>query len=115
MSFQADQITSSDNQRRKSLRWTYADLPRHYADLIWVVPCVGGIDYPVDERAEPMSVTILGVVYEVHVQYHKLRNITYVLLDAPVFRQQTKSEPYPARMDDMTSAIYYSACVFPWV
>ncbi len=45
----------------------------------------------------------------VSVQYHTLRNITYVLLDAPVFRQQTKSEPYPARMDDMISAIYYSA------
>ncbi|KAI9741677.1 MAG: Cell wall alpha-1,3-glucan synthase ags1 [Cirrosporium novae-zelandiae] len=80
-----------------------------HQDLIWVVPCVGGIDYPVDEQAEPMSVTILGNPYEVQVQYHTLRNITYVLLDAPVFRQQSKSEPYPARMDDLDSAIYYSA------
>lgn len=80
-----------------------------HQDLIWVVPCVGGVDYPVDTEAEPMTVTIMNVNYEVKVQYHKLRNITYVLLDAPVFRQQTKSEPYPARMDDMTSAIYYSA------
>ena len=80
-----------------------------HQDLIWIVPCVGGVDYPEDEKADPMNVTILGVSYEVNVQYHKLRNITYVLLDAPVFRQQTKSEPYPARMDDMTSAIYYSA------
>lgn len=80
-----------------------------HQDLIWVVPCVGGIDYPTDTPAEPMNVVIMGQTYEVKVQYHVLRNITYVLLDAPVFRQQTKSEPYPARMDDMTSAIYYSA------
>ncbi|PYH89079.1 alpha-1,3-glucan synthase [Aspergillus ellipticus CBS 707.79] len=80
-----------------------------HQDLIWVVPCVGGVDYPVDTPAEPMNVTILGNSYEVQVQYHVLNNITYVLLDAPVFRQQSKSEPYPARMDDLNSAIYYSA------
>jgi alpha-1,3-glucan synthase len=80
-----------------------------HQDLIWVVPCVGGVDYPEDQRAEPMTVTVLGNPYEVQVQYHVLRNITYVLLDAPVFRQQSKSEPYPPRMDDLDSAIYYSA------
>ncbi|KAI5785864.1 alpha-1,3-glucan synthase [Geopyxis carbonaria] len=80
-----------------------------HQDLIWVVPCVGGIDYPVDRPAEPMVVTILGNAYTVDVQYHVLRNITYVLLDAPVFRAQTKTEPYPPRMDDLHSAIYYSA------
>ncbi|KAK3670004.1 Cell wall alpha-1,3-glucan synthase ags1 [Recurvomyces mirabilis] len=80
-----------------------------HQDLIWVVPCVDGVEYPEDEKADPMAATILGVTYEVNVQYHKLRNITYILLDAPIFRQQTKSEPYPARMDDLTSAIYYSA------
>ncbi|TID22987.1 glycosyltransferase family 5 protein [Venturia nashicola] len=31
-----------------------------HQDLIWVVPCVGGIDYPVDTPGEPMVVTILG-------------------------------------------------------
>lgn len=56
-----------------------------------------------------MVVTILGNPYEVQVQYHQLNNITYVLLDAPVFRKQTKTEPYPPRMDDLDSAIYYSA------
>lgn len=80
-----------------------------HQDLIWVVPCVGGVDYPLDKSAESMFVTILGNSYEVKVQYHYLRNITYVLLDAPVFRQQSMAEPYPARMDDMDSAIYYSA------
>lgn len=80
-----------------------------HQDLIWVVPCVGGVDYPVDQAAEPMTVTILGSAYQVQVQYHVLKNITYVLLDAPVFRQQSKTEPYPARMDDLDSAVYYSA------
>jgi alpha-1,3-glucan synthase len=49
-------------------------------DLIWVVPCVGGIEYPIDQVAEPMTVTILEKEYEVQVQYHKLRNITYGML-----------------------------------
>ena len=80
-----------------------------HQNLIWVVPCVGGIEYPTDTPAEPFLVTIMGATYEISVQYHKLRNITFVLLDAPVFRKQTKSEPYPARMDDIESAVYYSA------
>lgn len=80
-----------------------------HQDLIWVIPCVGGVEYPVDKPAESMFVMILGNSYEIKIQYHYLRNITYVLLDAPVFRQQTVAEPYPARMDDMDSAIYYSA------
>ena len=81
-------------------------------NLIWVVPCVGGIEYPEsedEEHAEPMEITILGIAYQVRVQTHVLRNIKYVLLDAPVFRKQTKAEPYPPRMDDIESAIYYSA------
>jgi alpha-1,3-glucan synthase len=80
-----------------------------HQDLIWVVPCVGGVDYPEDESADPMEVTILNELYEVKVQYHTLRNIKYVLLDSPVFRKQTKTEPYPPRMDDLSSAVYYSA------
>lgn len=80
-----------------------------HQDLIWVVPCVGGVHYPVDYQAEPMRIVILGEERIVQVYYHKLRNITYVCLDAPIFRSQSKSEPYPARMDDIESAIYYSA------
>jgi alpha-1,3-glucan synthase len=80
-----------------------------HQDLIWVVPCVGGIDYPVDQRAEPMYVPIMGKQYEIEVQYHQVGNITYVLLDAPIFRTQSKTDPYPPRMDDIESAIYYSA------
>lgn len=80
-----------------------------HQNLIWVVPCVGGIEYPVDTVGEPMVVTINKARYIVKVQYHQVRNITFVLLDAPVFRAQTKADPYPARMDDIESAIYYSA------
>ncbi|KAK7732518.1 hypothetical protein SLS53_008403 [Cytospora paraplurivora] len=80
-----------------------------HQNLIWVVPCVGGIDYPTDCVAEPMVVTINNAQYVVNVQYHMLRNITFVLLDAPIFRAQTVADPYPARMDDIESAIYYSA------
>ena len=80
-----------------------------HQDLIWVIPCVQGVDYPIDTPVESMFITILDKQYEIQVQLHVLRNITYVLLDAPIFRQQSKSEPYPARMDDLESAIYYSA------
>jgi alpha-1,3-glucan synthase len=82
-----------------------------HQDLIWVVPCVGDIDYPdvPEEQAEPMTVDILDAPYQVLVNYHQVENITYVLLDAPIFRQQTKAEPYPPRMDNIDSAIYYSA------
>ncbi|KAL3474030.1 hypothetical protein BJX99DRAFT_232288 [Aspergillus californicus] len=80
-----------------------------HQNLIWVVPCVGDIEYPVDTPTEPYIVTVLDKPYLVNVQYHVVDNITYVLLDAPVFRNQTKAEPYPPRMDDLDSAIYYSA------
>lgn len=80
-----------------------------HQDLIWVVPCVGGVEYPIDQPTTPMDITIMGKLYQIEVQIHILRNITYVLLDAPIFRAQTKADPYPARMDDIDSAIYYSA------
>ncbi|KAJ5986732.1 hypothetical protein N7451_011097 [Penicillium sp. IBT 35674x] len=80
-----------------------------HQNLIWVVPCVGDVDYPVDTLIEPFVVTILEKPYLVKVQYHVVENITYVLLDAPIFRSQTKAQPYPPRMDDFESAIYYSA------
>ena len=80
-----------------------------HQDLIWVVPCVGGVDYPMDCPGESIPITVLNNLYEVKIQYHTLRNITYVLLDAPIFRQQTTQDPYPPRMDDLDSACYYSA------
>ncbi|KAK2735779.1 Cell wall alpha-1,3-glucan synthase ags1 [Myotisia sp. PD_48] len=80
-----------------------------HQNLIWVVPCVGDVNYPIDNPVDSIFVTILGKPYEVLVQYHVYQNITYVLLDAPVFRQQSTKSPYPQRMDDLGSAIYYSA------
>jgi alpha-1,3-glucan synthase len=47
-----------------------------HQDLIWVVPCVGGIDYPIDTPGEPMVVTILGEPYEIQVQYHQVKPLT---------------------------------------
>jgi alpha-1,3-glucan synthase len=81
-----------------------------HLDLIWVVPTTEGIDYPdvEEERAEPMTVKILEKLYTVTVRYHVIDNITFVLLDAPIFRTTNKANPYPPRMDDISSAIYYS-------
>lgn len=77
-------------------------------DLIWVVPKVQDIDYPQGDYAEPIEVIIFGEPYLIEVETHKLDNITYIILDSPVFRAQTKSDPYPQRMDDLSSAIFYS-------
>lgn len=97
------------------------------------------MDYPIDQVEDPIQIWVMGREFHVQVQYHTVRNITFVLLDAvsiylvknivsgffisklltlspftnfvsqPVFRQQTKKDPYPARMDDLESAIYYAA------
>ncbi|KAE9409703.1 modular protein with glycoside hydrolase family 13 and glycosyltransferase family 5 domains [Gymnopus androsaceus JB14] len=77
-------------------------------DLVWVVPKVKDLEYPAAEPAEPIEVIIFGEPYLIEVETHVLDNITYVILDSPVFRAQTKADPYPARMDDLSSAIFYS-------
>jgi alpha-1,3-glucan synthase len=77
-------------------------------DLVWIVPKVKDIEYPAGEPADPIEVVIFGEPYLIEVETHVLDNITYVILDSPVFRAQTKSDPYPARMDDLSSAIFYS-------
>jgi alpha-1,3-glucan synthase len=77
-------------------------------DLIWVVPKVKDVEYPPGEPSEPIEVIIFGEPYLIEVETHVLDNITYVILDSPVFRAQTKADPYPARMDDLSSAIFYS-------
>ena len=76
---------------------------------ILTVISIGDIKYPIDRPAESIAIKVLGSMYEIKTQYHIVENITYVLLDAPIFRQQTKAEPYPTRMDDLDSAVYYSA------
>jgi alpha-1,3-glucan synthase len=77
-------------------------------DMIWVVPKVKDIEYPQGDYAEPIEVIIFGEPYLIEVETHQLDNITYVILDSPVFRAQTKADPYPQRMDDLSSAIFYS-------
>ena len=78
-------------------------------DLMLITISIGDIKYPIDRPAESIAIKVLGSMYEIKTQYHTVDNITYVLVDAPIFRQQTKAEPYPARMDDLDSAVYYSA------
>ncbi|KAJ7777588.1 modular protein with glycoside hydrolase family 13 and glycosyltransferase family 5 domains [Mycena maculata] len=77
-------------------------------DLIWVVPKVKDVEYPAGDPAEPIEIIIFGEPYLIQVETHVLDNITYIILDSPVFRGQTKADPYPARMDDLSSAIFYS-------
>ncbi|KAL7417332.1 putative alpha-glucan synthase [Mrakia frigida] len=77
-------------------------------DLVWVIPKVGGVEYPAGEPAEPIEVVIFGESYLIELEIHVYQNITYYILDSPVFRAQTKSDPYPARMDDLSSAVFYS-------
>ena len=82
-----------------------------HVDLIWVVPVVGDVEYPTDRMApaDSMFVKVMGQPYEITVHYYTAGNITFVLLDAPIFRKQTKTNPYIARMDDIESAVLYAA------
>ena len=77
-------------------------------DLLWVIPKVQDLEYPQGDYAEPIEVIIFGEPYLIEVETHQVDNITYIILDSPVFRAQTKSDPYPQRMDDLSSAIFYS-------
>ena len=77
-------------------------------DLIWVIPKVKDLEYPPGDPADPIEVIIFGEPYLIEVETHMLNNITYVILDSPVFLAQTKADPYPGRMDDLSSAIFYS-------
>ena len=73
-------------------------------DLIWVVPKDKDLEYP---PGDPIEIIIFGEPYLIEVEKHVLDNVTYVILDSPIFRAQTKVNPYPARMDDLSSAIFY--------
>ncbi|CED84111.1 alpha--glucan synthase [Phaffia rhodozyma] len=77
-------------------------------DLVWLIPKVGDVEYPPGEPTEPIEVIIFGEPYLIECEIHVYKNITYYILDSPVFRAQTKSDPYPARMDDLSSAVFYS-------
>ncbi|KAL8283489.1 hypothetical protein RQP46_005592 [Phenoliferia psychrophenolica] len=77
-------------------------------DMIWVVPKVKDIEYPPFTPTDPILVKIFDEEYPISVENYVVDSITYYILDSPVFRAQTKSDPYPARMDDLESAIFYS-------
>ncbi|OJA10898.1 hypothetical protein AZE42_08369 [Rhizopogon vesiculosus] len=55
-------------------------------DMIWVILKVEDLEYPASEPADPIEVIIFGEPYLI----------------------ETKSDPYPARMDGLSSAIFYS-------
>ena len=76
-------------------------------DLIWVIPKVKDLEYPPGEPIEPIKVIIFGEPYLIEVEKHILDNITYIILHSPVFHAQTKSNPYPTCMDDLSSAIFH--------
>ncbi|KAJ3781651.1 glycoside hydrolase family 13 and glycosyltransferase family 5 protein [Lentinula aff. detonsa] len=78
--------------------------------LIWVVPKVSGVVYPTNlgYPMEPIEVGLFGETYLVEVEVYVYQHITYLLLSSPVFLAQSKSDPYPERMDDLSSAIFYS-------
>ncbi|RDW89279.1 hypothetical protein BP6252_01311 [Coleophoma cylindrospora] len=79
-------------------------------NLIWVVPCLGGIEYPEAEALQPIEIVVKAINYSIDAyRYIQGNGVTYILLDAPIFRRQTKAQPYPARDDDLRSAIFYSA------
>lgn len=75
-------------------------------NLIWVIPKVDGPNFGTGTVCPPIVVTIFDQAYEVHVEEYVFDNITYILLESPVFQTQTPAEPYPKRMDELTSAIY---------
>ena len=75
-----------------------------HQDLILVIPCIGAVEYPLEKPAEPLSVLMFGGFYSLSVYYHAFQNITYVLLDCPVFRERSKNEPFPEGIDEDTSA-----------
>ncbi|KAL8829517.1 MAG: hypothetical protein Q9191_001968 [Dirinaria sp. TL-2023a] len=75
---------------------------------------IATLEYDIEDWGIKIKIGGLGVMAQLmskHLQHEDIvwPNITYVLLDADIFRKQTQQEPYPRRMDDMESAIFYSA------
>ncbi|KAI9206635.1 glycoside hydrolase family 13 and glycosyltransferase family 5 domain-containing protein [Polychytrium aggregatum] len=81
----------------------------HDRKIIWVVPKVSDVEYPEAETIEPIYVTVYGKTYAIETQVHIFQNIKYIILDAPIFRSRSTKEPYPTRMDDLESAVFYSS------
>ena len=78
-------------------------------NIIWLVPMVGDVKYPECEACEPIIVTIYGKDFSIGVYTHTVKNVKYILLDAGIFKTRTRKDPYTAKMDDLESAVFYSA------
>ena len=63
-------------------------------DIIWVVPCFGDVEYPVDTPGRSFSILCEGDTIHITAQIHKVENVTYILLDCPEFRL-VSSKGYP--------------------
>ncbi|KAJ3967771.1 hypothetical protein EV361DRAFT_952918 [Lentinula raphanica] len=72
-----------------------------------LAPKVRELVYPsnLGDPMEPIEVVLFGETYLVEVEVYVYQHISYVLLDSPVFRAQTKADPSHERMDDLSSAI----------
>ncbi|KAI8902926.1 hypothetical protein BC833DRAFT_571187 [Globomyces pollinis-pini] len=76
--------------------------------LVWVVPMVGDIEYPVPENMMQIPILICQQLVIINAFVFSTRNVTYYLLESPIFRKQTSLNPYPARMNNVESACFYS-------
>ncbi|KAJ3350440.1 Cell wall alpha-1,3-glucan synthase ags1 [Entophlyctis luteolus] len=88
----------------------FADHYGKTADIIWVIPTVGDVNFPKAEEQNPIPVTIFDKVLMVQVsKYLRVDGVTYYICDCELFRMNTKADPYPTRMDDADSIAFYSA------
>jgi alpha-1,3-glucan synthase len=78
-------------------------------DIVWVVPMVGDVDYPPCEELESISIFIYGKHYSIKAYVHLYNRVKYILLDSGIFRTRTRKDPYTAKMNDLESAVFYSA------
>jgi alpha-1,3-glucan synthase len=60
-----------------------------------VIPKLREIEYPQSEPSDAIVVSICDYCFRIEVSLLRVDNITYVLLDAPIFQIRKKSEPYP--------------------
>jgi alpha-1,3-glucan synthase len=78
------------------------------ADYYWVVPKISGVQYGECEELPAITVEILGLQYGVRLYAHTHRNVVFLLLECGPFYGVSATNPYPARMDDLESAVFYS-------
>ena len=85
-------LPSGPSSRTEETLWVDRYRPKRYTDLF---------------GDECVHREVLAWVKQWDLCVFGMGNITYAILDGPVFRAQTKADPYPARMDDLSSAIIH--------